>query len=150
MIYPGTDLKFRVTSYIAGFDMTRDEFVISVIDQHGRTRYSATKDECFQDEGGGWLFTVENVKTGIYAVKFTGYIPDDDYDKLTRRFVDMQPLFTVGYCDRHAPKRCCCDSHHVRYEQVWLANLDDGTYLCDADGNLVITEDGCRIKVKDS
>jgi hypothetical protein len=36
----------------------------------------------------------------------------------------------------------------VTYKQVWTVNLDDGTYLTDKNGDLILTEDGMRIKVK--
>lgn len=148
MIYPGTDLKFRVTADIAGFSIGDGEFGITVLDQYGRTRYNIVKDECFQDSEGRWYFTLSNARRGIYSARFTATIPDADYDALHRQYVDLQPLVAVGYCGCFStPHGCCRKEQQVQYEQVWTANLDDGTYLADADGRLILTADGARIKI---
>ena len=60
---------------------------------------------------------------------------------------DVQLLAVVGACGCRMPCHCGCP-HTVRYTQVWTVNLDDGTYLCGADGELLLTADGARIQVK--
>lgn len=156
MIYSGSDLKFRVSANIAGFSMNDDDFVIVIKNRWGQTRYTITKDECFNDDLGGFYFTVENVTTGMYFAYFTAYVPDDDYDKLVRNIVDKQKLYTVDSCGCNVLVAECncaadCQCHEgamvVEYKQVWTVNLDDGTYLVDKNGDLIIV-DGNRVQLK--
>jgi hypothetical protein len=150
MIYPNTDLKFRVWTEYEDFDMERDEFLIRVIDRYGRCRYEIPKADCFQDEEGRWYFTMERVRSGWHWAKFAAVEPDGDYDKLSRVICDAQPLVCVGYCEKHAPRIHDCDAghHKVHYEQVWTVELDDGVYLADRDGNLILSNEGSRIQIK--
>lgn len=149
MIYPNTDLKFRVWTDYENFSMDEDDFRVRIIDRYGRVRYEVPKDECFQDSEGHWYFTMERVRSGWYWANFQAVGSDDDYDKLKRVVCDTQPLVCVGYCDRHAPLVHDCDEdHEVHYEQVWTVNLDDGTYLADKDGNFILTSEGSRIQIK--
>ena len=150
MIYPGTDLKYRITSEVPGFSLDTDNFMVQVVDRYGRVRHSISKDECFQDSESQWYFTVEGLKTGVYYARFRAYLPDGDYNKLYRVFTDEQPLCVIGFCEQHAPhmRDCDKDQHQIHYEQVWTTELDDGTYLADKDGNLILTNEGSRIQIK--
>lgn len=156
MIYSGTDLKFKVEATIAGFSMADNDFLIVIKNRWGQTRQTIKKEECFNDEQGGFYFTVESVTTGAYFAFFTAFIPDDDYDKLTRNVVDKKHLYTVDSCGCNVIQTDCecppdCECHQgtlkVKYTQVWTVNLDDGTYLTDKDGNLIIV-DGNRVQLK--
>ena len=150
MIYPGQDLKFRITTEITGFSMDDCKFCITVLDLYGRRRYSVTKDECFQDSEGRWYFTMENTRRGIYFARFETEIPDDDFDDFSRKFIDVRLLVPVGYnyyCCPTVHGFCCRQKYKIHYELVWTADLDDGTYLADATGALIITSDGKRIKI---
>lgn len=152
MIYPGTDLKYRITNEIPGFDIDADNFIVQIVDRYGRVRCSVSKDECFQDSENRWYFTIDGLKTGIYYARFKAYLPDEDYDKLFRCFTDEQPLCVIGFCEEHAPhmRDCDKDRHLVHYEQVWTTNIDNGTYLCGSDGSLILTADGKRISFKNN
>lgn len=148
MIYSGTDLKFRISSTIAGFVPGDHDFRIEVIDNYGRKKAVCTKDDCFYDADGNWYFTLENVRRGILYARFYAIIPDDDYDKQSRVVTDFQLLCTVDLCESCLPKPGHCHGQHsVKYEQVWTVNADDGTYLAGADGQLVLTADGKRIQI---
>lgn len=150
MIYPGTDLKFRVWTDYEYFSMDDDGFCIAIVDRYGRKRYVIPKDECFQDSEGRWYFTMERVRSGWFWARFRAAEPDGDYDKMKRVVVDTQPLCCVGYCERHAPHIHDCDAghHKVHYEQVWTVEIDGGMYLADKDGNLIYSNEGARIQIK--
>lgn len=145
MIYPGTDLKFRITTTQPDFNLSEDNFEIKVKDQYGRVRQTVRKADCFWDDQGGWYFVMDNVRTGIYFAWFHGRYEDEDYDDQRRDFTDVQELCRVNY---HAAPRHHHHKHIVQYEQVWTVSIDGEDYLADCDGNYVLTSDGNRICFK--
>ena len=142
MIYPDTDLKFRITTTQSDFNLSEDTFEIKIKDQYGRVRYTIGKSDCFWDDQGNWYFVMDNVRTGIYFAWFHGRYEDEDYDDQRRDFTDVQELCRVNYHDM--PPRCH-HRHVVQYEQVWTVSVDGEDYLADCDGNYVLTSDGNRI-----
>ena len=145
MIYPGTDLKFRITTTQPDFNLSENNFEIKVKDQYGRVRQTVRKTDCFWDDQGGWYFVMDNVRTGIYFAWFHGRYEDEDYDDQRRDFTDVQELCRVNY---HAAPRHRHHKHVVQYEQVWTVSIDGEDYLADCDGNYVLTSDGNRICFK--
>lgn len=145
MIYAGTDLKYKVTSQIEGFSFEENDFSIAIKNRWGKTLISVSKDECFVDSDGDYYFTLEGLGQGAFFAYFTAVVPDNDYDKLTRSITDRQLLVTIGGCQCSSPTVVCQCEHKVHYTLVWTANLDDGTYLVDKDGNFILTSDGKRI-----
>lgn len=120
MTYPGTDLKFRITTEIPDFQLSEDDFEIVVKDRYGRTVARLAKEDCFHDGQGNWYFTISKARSGWYYAFFTAYRKDSDYGDQTAAYNDSQPLCVVGYCEKHAPVIRDCDegSHKVHYEQV--------------------------------
>lgn len=145
MIYPGTDLKFRITTTQPDFNLSEDTFEIKIKDQYNRVRQVVAKSDCFWDDQGNWYFVMDDVKTGIYFAWFHGRYEDEDYDDQRRDFTDMQELCRVNY---HAWPRHHHHKHVVQYEQVWTVSIDGEDYLADCDGNYVLTSDGNRICFK--
>lgn len=151
MIYPGTDLKFKVTCEVTDFFMSEDSFDLTVKNRWGQEIAIIKKEDCFYDREGNFYFTVEDVKTGMLYVQFRAIREDDDYDKQTSIFTDMQLLAVVGQCECGAeqhPCDCGCKDHKVHYEQVWTVSVDGEDYLCDKDGRYILTADGNRICFK--
>lgn len=148
MIYPGTDLKFRITTEIPDFQLSEDGFAITVRDKYRRAVARITRNDCFYDSEGRWYFTLGKVRTGWYYAFFAAQRQDEDYDDQRAQYCDVQPLCVVGYCKCHAPKLPDCDRgrHLVRYEQVWTVSVDGEDYLADCDGRYVYTSDGKRIQ----
>ena len=148
MIYPGTDLKFRITAEIPDFRLSEDGFEITVRDKYMRTVAHITKQDCLRDSQGAWYFTLRKVRSGWYYASFRAYREDEDFDSGRALYSDIQHLCTVGYCDRHAPLFSDCGegSHKVCYEQVWTASVGGEDYLADCDGNYIYTSDGRRIQ----
>ena len=147
MIYPGTDLKFRITTTQPDFNLSEDTFEIKIKDQYGRVRYTIGKSDCFWDDQGNWYFVMDNVRTGIYFAWFHGRYEDEDYDDQRRDFTDVQELCRVNYHDM--PPRCH-HRHVVQYEQVWTVSVDGDEYLCDSEGRYILTADGDRICFKNN
>ena len=147
MIAAGNDLKFRITTDFVGFSMDENDFSIVIKNRWGQIITTIPKNEFFQDTEGDFYFTVENVQIGSYFALFSAIVPDDDYDKRTRTRTDLQHIFSVGLCcnSNTTFHKCPCD-HQVHYEQVWTTNIDGAAYLCDKDGNLILTADGKRIQ----
>ena len=145
MIFPGSDIKFRITTTQPDFNLSEDTFEIKIKDQYNRVRQVVTKADCFWDDQGNWYFVMDNVKTGIYFAWFHGRYEDEDYDDQRRDFTDVQELCRVNY---HAAPRHHHHKHVVQYEQVWTVSIDGDEYLCDCDGNYVLTSDGKRICFK--
>lgn len=145
--YPGTDLKFRITTTQPDFDLSEDTFEIKVKDRYGRVRYDIKKSDCFWDDQGNWYFVMDNVRTGIYSAWFHGRYEDEDYDDQRRDFTDVQELCRVNY-----PKGLCrrCHKHVVQYEQVWTVSVDGEDYLCDCNGKYILTAEGDRICFKNN
>lgn len=147
MIYPGSDLKYKILSTIPGFSMDDDPFTVEVRDRYRRRIAFLTKEDCFRDDGGEWYFVLESVRSGIYSVIFSAYIPDDDYNSTYRKYTDMQPLCAVGFCDNHMPPMPDCDKdrHLVAYERIQASDLDQAPYLTDKSGAMMVTADELRI-----
>lgn len=151
MIYSGSDLKFSVKIIANGFSMDEDNFFIRVKNQWGQTKYIIQKEDMFQDDNGGWYFTMEDVHRGVYYAVLSADFQDDDYDKFTRTVTNQQYLCSVDSCGCNTKQSSDCDctsGMEVAYRQVWTINVDGGTYLADKDGNLILTEDGKRIQTK--
>lgn len=147
MIYPGTDLKFRITATQPDFQLSEDWFEIRIKDQYGRVRYTIGKSDCFWDDQGAWYFVMDDVRKGIYFAFFHGRYEDEDYDDQRRDFTDAQELCRVGYCGCKCGCKC---KHVVQYEQVWTVSVDGDEYLCDCDGRYILTADGDRICFKNN
>ena len=154
--YPGTDRKFMVTCTQEDFQMTEDDFEITVIDPFRRQRITA-KQDCFFDTNGRCYFTLENTRCGTYYAWFKGWQKDDNYDKLTRQFTDGQMLCEVGLpscrcgnaegsdaSDDQEQNGCQCP-HVVQYTEVTTVSIDGDEYLTDMDGRYILTGDGKRI-----
>lgn len=147
MIYPNSDLKFRITSNLEGMVLKDIDFSIDIKNKWGQLRYSIPKDECFQDSEGEYVFTVENVKNGLYFAYFSGLLEDYDFDKMLQCRTDIQELYAVGSCGAKSTIYDCEHEHIVKYERVTEVDIDGATYLADKDGNLLLTSDGRRIQL---
>lgn len=147
MIYPNSDLKFRITSNLEKIVLSDIDFSITIRNKYGQAKYFIPKDECFQDSEGEYVFTIESVRNGSYFACFSGFVEDSDYDKMTQQNTDIQELYTVGTCGIKDSTYDCKHEHIVKYERVIEVDVDDGTYLADKDGKLIITADGRRIQL---
>ena len=150
MIYPNSDLKFRITSNSDRIVLQDIEFSITIKNRYGQAKVFIPKDECFQDSEGEYVFTIESVKKGAHFAYFSGFIDDSDYDKMTQQNTDIQELYVVGSCGVNTGGSIydCEHEHIVKYQRVIEVDVDGGTYLADKDGNLLLTADGRRIQLK--
>lgn len=153
MNYPGSDLKFQVTTTQQDFQLTDDDFTIVIKDHYGRVRQALTKNDCFYDTDGRFYFVVENVRRGVYYAFFNGSYEDDDFDKQRRVFADIQELYRVGYrgggcCGKAEASGGCQCEHKVQYQQVFEVSIDGEDYLRGSDGKYILTADDKRICFK--
>lgn len=148
MIHPHTNLKYKVEISAEGFSQENDPWNVLVKDQFKRVQFNVDKDDCFRDSEGGYYFLFTDALTGRYDATTTVNIPDDDYDDGYMRIVDRQHFVDVGLCECHHHHKCCCktDGVTVTFTRVFTTNIDDAAYLCDMDGNLILTAEGKRIK----
>lgn len=150
MIYPGTDLKFKITASIPNFDIAEHGCSVEIVNRRGRVQKTIPKSAMFSDEQGNWYFNIENVRSGPIFVRFNAEIPDKDYNKQVRIVTDYQLLCWVGVSPYGCPNgssssSSSSDTHNVTYTQVWTVNLDGDTYLTDEQGNLILVN-GQRVR----
>ena len=141
-------MKFKLSALIDGLTLADVQAVVTVRNRWGQVKYRIPKEEMFCDELGNWYFTLEHVPAGIYYATLRVIVPDDDFDKMTRELTDTRELCRVGQCCCGGTTVVSCleGGMQISYQQVWTANMDDGTYLADKDGNLILTSDGKRIQ----
>ena len=149
MNYSGQDLKFKIISEFPALSLADSDFSIIIKNEFGRVMYRIKKEQCFVDGDGNYYFGVEKVCDGNYTAFFKGMIADGDYDKEKAAITDEQPIFTVGVRNGNGKDAIFeSDKHKVRYEQVYVVNLDGDEYLADVDGKLFNTSDGKKIAFK--
>lgn len=152
-IYPGMDVKFKISTEYEDFLLTSDPFEIVVKDHIGRVYQTIKKNDCFWDKDGCYYFTLENVRQGQYIAFFRGDYEDDDYNDQRATVTDQQFLMDVPGCVRDchchdsnfAVSPCC---HKVHYQLVTTVSIDGEDYLADCDGKYILTSDGNRICFK--
>lgn len=146
MIYPHTDLKFRITITASDFSQENDDWSLRIIDRFNREVADFAKNEFFRDSLGNWYFDMPNVLTGEYRAITTIGIPDDDFNKQLQMRTDCQKFLWVNMPE----KPCGCGGHtdgmRVVIERVYVISVDDGDYLADAEGDYILTGDGKRIQ----
>lgn len=145
MIYPGTDLKFKVTATIPDFSFAGNPFMIIVKNSFGRVRYRIGKSDCLFDSEGNCYFPMKCVAEGCYTAFFTGAVDDADFSGLQQRITDEQHLCDVGR--RHCRDSRCQSDHQVSYERCYTRNVEGKVYLADKDGNLITTSDDQAIEL---
>ena len=151
MIHPHTNLKFKVEITAEGFSQENDPWAVLVRDQFKRIQFNVDKEDCIRDSEGGFYFLFADAPTGIYEAITTTNIPDDDYDDGYMVMTDRQHLVSVGF-SHWQHKGCCCKTEGVTvtFTRVFTVNIDDASYLCDCNGELILTADGRRIKFPDT
>jgi hypothetical protein len=147
MIYPHTDLKFRITITASDFNQRSNPWGLRIIDRYGRDFATYEKKDFLRDSEGRFYFDMKNVLTGEYKAITTIGIPDEDFTSGYQQRTDMQVFLHVNMqvC------RPCCGCHHktdgmeVLIERVWSTSIDGEDYLCDCDGNPILTAEGEKI-----
>ena len=151
MIHTNTSLKYNILIEAKDFEQERDPWGVVIYDYFNKEYATIDKEDCFRDSEGGYYFTLPNMDKGKYRAITTVQIPDDDYEPTYMTITDRQHLVDVGLCDCHKPYRPCncqCETEglKVTFTRVFSTNLDDAAYLCDINGNLILTADGRRIQ----
>lgn len=124
MIYPGTDLKFKIAAVSQLINLQEHDFNITVRDPYKRIALQLTKADCFHDEDGNLYFTLEKPLRGTYYAYFTTAIADGDFPDRKRVMKDACELVEVGAHGGGVKFNGCC-SHLVGYELVWAADVKE-------------------------
>lgn len=126
MIYPGTDLKFKVSVKTTNKTPDKRSLSLSVVDQYGRRRYEVAGSDFIADRYGGLYFVLPNVPRGVYFAELTCHVHDVDFPDKEQSVVDVQHLANVGVCEMRAPRFHQHDKTEgieVAYERVLIADV---------------------------
>lgn len=149
MINAGTDLKYRVETDIAGFSLANNGFTITVSNRWGQVLKIIRKADMLIDSFGNYYFTLDAVPTGIYYARLAAHKEDEDFSDGIQTIVDYRYLVSVG-TEESMIRQSENEGSTVAYIRVWTANLVDGVYLADANGNPILDADGNRIRLTDN
>ena len=148
MIYPGTDLKFKVTAVGRGMTLADNDFTLVVKNSYGRVMLALEKQDMLTDSAGGFYFKMVNVPGGVYTAILTIAKTDINFDGARQHVVDYSPLCTVSgeSVKMGGPST---DGLVVCYERIWTVNIGEGVYLCDVNGNPILDSDGKPIMLSE-
>lgn len=149
MINAGTDLKYRVETEIAGFNLSDNNFTITVSNRWGQVLKIIRKADMLFDSFGNYYFTLEAVPTGVYYAKLAARREDEDFTDGIQTIVDQRYLVSVG-TEESMVRQSENDGSTVAYIRVWTVNLVDGVYLADVYGNPIVDANGNRIRLTDN
>ena len=158
MIHPHTSLKFRILITVQDFDQKRHQWTLVIKDQFHRVVANMVPSMFLRDTEGNYYFTLQADTAGLrYFAATTAKIPDGDYPDGFMAITDYQPLCSVGIrgsrrnpaVPPQVPPRPCphhgTDGMEVVFTRVFTKSIDDVDYLCDEDGNFILTSDGRKI-----
>lgn len=147
MIYPHTDIKFRITITASDFNQRSNPWSLRVIDRFGRVFKEYAKNDFIRDSEGRFYFDMKNVLTGEYKAVTTIGIPDEDFTTGYQQRTDAQIFLHVNMCMCHPMCGCHCktDGMEVLIERVWIINIDGGDYLAESDGTPILDKNGEKI-----
>lgn len=141
MIYSGTDLKYKVTATWDGFDMSMDDFSLSIENRFGIVVSTIAKEDMFIGTDSNYYFVIEGLKSGIYYAQFTAGKSDTDYSDSVQHVVNRQFLVAIGteYTEDGSDST---DGLTVVYERVWTVSVNGEIYLTDSEGNYITDVNG--------
>ena len=148
MIPAGTDLKYRVDIDIEGFDPKIDDFSVDVKNRWCQVKYSIGRADMLTDTDGNRYIALKSVPAGSYIAVLTASLKDTDFEDGRQNLVFVNHLADVGCCPRH-DGGCSGggEGGTVTYTRVFTVNLDNGTYIYDADGNPIEDVNGNRVRL---
>ena len=147
MIYPHTDLKFRITITASDFNQRSNPWTLRVIDRFNRERLNMERKDFMRDSLGRFYFDMKDVLTGEYRAITQIGIPDEDFNDGYQHRTDAQIFLHVNMCNCHHDCGCHCqtDGMEVLIERVYTINIDGGDYLADVNGTPILDSEGNKI-----
>ena len=148
MIYTGTDLKFKVSASVVGFQLKRDNFCIVIKNRWNQVKYIIEKGDMLTDNDGNYYFMITNVQKGVYYAELTAEKEDTDFDTGIQHMVDRQYLVSVEseeFFDEHTTEGMA-----VAYQRVWFVSVGGYVYLAESDGTPILDSNGQKIYLKSS
>lgn len=125
MIYPGTDLKYKVTVTKKGDHAPIiAPMTLTVRDRFGQAVFYYDDDELPLDSDGARFFFMPTVPRGVYFAFLAIYLPDADFPDGNQQVTDVQLLAHVGPHQSYTSQRQCSnDTFVVTYERVTVADV---------------------------
>jgi len=146
IIYPDTDLKFRIDFSLEDFLPDEDPWTVTLRNEF--RKLAITKDDCLVDEENNFYIAVRARIGKTFATTVCG-IPDTDYEDGYRQETDEQFLYEP-YCTMpDYVKGYCRHEHWVTFTRVWMSGVnDDGLImLLDRNGEPIHDRNGYPIYV---
>lgn len=148
-IYPGTDLKYRVTFNDEGFDPIENDWAVELLNAYGQKVGEATKEQALIDTEGRFYITLRAM-SGKYFARTSYQMPDKDFETGHGQQTDIQVLYDTGCGCLPRLKQPCCETdteHAVTFERVNIQNVEGLLILLDRNGDAIIGSDGNTILV---
>lgn len=91
----GSDVKFIVDISSPGFDMSRDDFSVTLT--RGAVSNTYNKSDMAVDPEGNYYFcfSTEDYGKGLITATVTAQVPDEDFDDGTRTEIEKFDLLNV-------------------------------------------------------
>lgn len=145
----GEEAKFYIG--IEGFDMDGRDFRVELIYGYLRHVMTITKEQMAKSTRDRWyfVFSTEDMLGKVIA-RCVWSVYDEDFPEDSREEVDEQYLCFVAStpCPQMIPCPACTIDRTVTYERTTESTLAElYKYLCDKDGNRIVSSDDCHILV---
>lgn len=145
----GEEAKFYIG--IEGFDMDGRDFRVELIYGYRRHVMTIEKAQMKKSTRDRWYFVfgTEDM-VGKVAARCVWSVYDEDFPNNSREEVDEQYLCFVATtpCPQMIPCPACTIDRTVTYERTTESTLAElYKYLCDKDGNRIVSSDDCHILV---
>lgn len=145
----GEEAKFYID--IEGFDMDGRDFRVELIYGYRRHVMTITKEQMAKSTRNRWYFVFDTEDMlGKVTARCVWSVYDEDFPEYSREEVDEQYLCFVAStpCPQMIPCPACTIDRTVTYERTTESTLAElYKYLCDKDGNRIVSSDDCNILV---
>ena len=145
----GEEAKFYID--IEGFDMDGRDFRVELIYGYRRHVMTITKEQMAKSTRDRWYFVFDTEDMlGKVTARCVWSVYDEDFPEDSREEVDEQYLCFVAStpCPQMIPCPACTIDRTVTYERTTESTLAElYKYLCDKDGNRIVSSDDCNILV---
>ena len=149
ILQQGEEAKFYID--IEGFDMDGRDFRVELIYGYRRHVMTITKEQMAKSTRDRWYFVFDTEDMlGKVTARCVWSVYDEDFPEDSREEVDEQYLCFVAStpCPQMIPCPACTIDRTVTYERTTESTLAElYKYLCDKDGNRIVSSDDCNILV---
>ena len=149
ILQQGEEAKFYID--IEGFDMDGRDFRVELIYGYRRHVMTITKEQMAKSTRDRWYFVFDTEDMlGKVTARCVWSVYDEDFPEDSREEVDEQYLCFVAStpCPQMIQCPACTIDRAVTYERTTESTLAElYKYLCDKDGNRIVSSDDCYMLV---